>query len=78
MERYRPMGSMDEKRADFLEILCPCGHQFEYPEDDGSGEFACPACGRLHVLPRAGTKHGHDEDSKGDTTVQATPPLNRT
>lgn len=64
-----------DKESNKIEIMCPCGHDFEVSRKEGKNEFPCPACGRINVL--LGHTHVREGESerKGKTTIQTVPPV---
>jgi len=45
------MGPMWKKDRDSIQIVCLCGRDFNVPQTGEGGEFPCPACGRVNILP---------------------------
>ena len=70
------MGADRDSHSENIEILCPCGHGFEEIHHPEGGEYPCPACGRINVLPGNGREDAlADKYQKGRTTVQTAPPI---
>ena len=70
------MGADRNNHSENIEILCPCGYSFEEIHLPEGGEYPCPACGRINVLPGYGRGDAPaDKNKKGQTTVQTAPPI---